>query len=65
MTRERLRFWMILGLLVAVLLFPALARAQEGSHIVRWGENLTRIAWQYDVTVEELVAANGDRKSVV
>jgi murein DD-endopeptidase MepM/ murein hydrolase activator NlpD len=66
------RYWLILSLIIALLLGPALAHAQTGDatptpggdapipliHTVAEGENLTYIAEQYDVTVAELQALN-------
>lgn len=45
--------------LVVVLLFPAAALGDNGSHVVQSGEVLGAIASRYDVSVDEIRAWNG------
>lgn len=47
-----------LVLVVATVLAPTLARAQQ-VHVVRTGQSLARIAARYHVRVSDLAAANG------
>ena len=44
---------------VAVAPAATAAAAQPVYHVVQWGENLTRIAMRYGITVQALAAANG------
>ena len=51
-----------LGVISALLLIsvsPALGQDGGGTHVVQPGENLYRIALQYGITVDALMAANG------
>ena len=52
--------WVLLTLLVLLsLMLPQVAYAQSAVHVVRRGENLTRIAQRYGTTVQAIVALNG------
>lgn len=49
-------------LLTVTLMLPANAAPPKSGpvyHYVRWGENLTRIAWRYGTTVWSIVQLNG------
>lgn len=59
------RSFLAMGLvlvLISVLVIPAHAAPPKSGpvyHRVRWGENLTRIAWRYGTTVWSIVQLNG------
>ncbi len=55
------RSWLC-ATLVAVLALPAAAKAQR-EHVVRPGQSLARIAQRYEVSVENLAAANQLRRT--
>lgn len=50
---------MLVGSLVLALAFPLIARADDPTHLVAYGETLYSIARQYGVSAADLAAANG------
>jgi LysM repeat protein len=57
------RSWLALlvALVVASMVLPSVASAASRVHVVRRGENLTRIAMRYGTTVNAIMKANGLR----
>jgi LysM repeat protein len=60
---RRAKFLLPVLLLVVLLILPATAHATARVHVVRRGENLTRIAAHYGTTVYAIVRANGLRNA--
>jgi len=55
------RGWLIPVLLILVFLWPSPVSAGQRIHVVRVGDNLTRIAAHYGVSVNDIVRTNGIR----